>query len=328
VVTANFTTSGTVTKIYVKLGQAVSKGQVLARVDPTAANQQLKTAKDNLTAADDSLTRAKAGGDTSAIDSAQLQVDSAQDAVTQAQAAVDGVVLKAPISGTVIAQNGTVGASSGSTGGAGSSSGGGAGGASSTGSTSSGFIQVADMTKMAVDTDFPEADATKLAAGMPATVTWNALTGATATGKVASIDPTATTTNNLVSYGVVVDLTSLPKGIRIGQSTTVTVTTGTRTDVLAVPTAAVTGNGTTGAVTVLANGVTRRTQVGLGLAGDTFTEITSGLTAGEIVVLPAVNTSGTTTNQFPGGGFGGVGGIGGGGGGFGGRGAGRGGTGG
>ncbi|HKD99342.1 MAG TPA: efflux RND transporter periplasmic adaptor subunit, partial [Micromonosporaceae bacterium] len=308
----SFTTSGTVTAIYVKLGQSVKKGQTLARIDATAANQQLKTAKDNLTAADDSLTRAKDSGDTTAIDSAQLQVDSAEDAVTSAQAAVDGVVLKAPIGGTVIAQNGTVGASSGSTG----SSAAAGGNGSSANSTSGGFIQIADMTKMEVDTDFPEADATKLTAGMPATVTWNALTGATATGKVASIDPTATTTNNVVSYGVVVDLTSLPKGIRIGQSTTVTVTTGSKSNVLAVPTAAVTGNGTTGVVTVLVNGVTSRTPVELGLAGDTFTEITSGLTAGEIVVLPAVNTSGNTTTPFPGfgGGGGGFGGFGGGGG--------------
>lgn len=316
VVSANFTTPGTVTKIYVKLGQSVTKGQELARVDPTAADEQLKTAQDNLTVAEDSLTRAKASGDTTSIDTAQQQVDSAKDAVTSAQDAVDGVVLKAPISGVVIAQNGTVGASASSTNsGSGGSGSGGGGGGLSTGSSSSGaFIQIADMTKMEVDTDFPEADATKLAVGMPADVTWNALTGATATGTVASINPTANTSNNVVSYGVVVDLTSLPTGIRIGQSTTVTVTTATKDNVLAVPNAAVTGTGTTGVVTVLANGATRRTVVGLGLAGDTYTEITSGLTAGEVVVLPVVNTSGTTTNNtnpFGGGGgaiFGGGGG--------------------
>ena len=48
---ANFTTSGTVTKIYVKLGQTVTKGQKLARIDATSADEQLTTAQDNLTAA-------------------------------------------------------------------------------------------------------------------------------------------------------------------------------------------------------------------------------------------------------------------------------------
>ena len=326
VVTANFTTSGTVTAIYVKLGQDVTKGQKLARIDATAADEQLTTAKDNLTAADDSLTRAHDSNDTTAIDSAQLQVDSAQDAVTSAQAAVDGVVLKAPITGTIIAQNGTVGASNNSSGGSGSGSGSGptGGGTGSTGATGgfgsssnsstssgSGFMQIANLGKMEVDAGFAEADATKLATGMAARVTWNALTGATATGKVTSIDPTATTSNNVVSYGVVVALTTLPKGIRIGQSTNVVVTTATKANVLAVPSRAVTGAGANGIVTVYANGTTHRQPIGIGLVGDTLTEVTSGLQAGDEVVLPTVTSSGTTTNPFGGGGFGG--GLGGGG---------------
>lgn len=321
VVTANFATNGIVTAIYVKLGQAVTKGQALARIDGTSADEQLTTAKDNLTSAEDSLTRAKDSGDTTAIDSAQLQVDSAQDAVTSAQDAVDGVVLRAPIAGTIIARNGTVGASSGSTSGSGGSGSGGSGGVSGNGSgtsgsgsgsgsssASGGFMQIADLTKMEIDASFAEADATKLAVDMPANVTWNALTGATATGTVASIDPTATTSNNVVSYGVVIDLQTLPKGIRIGESTNVVVTTASKQNVLAIPSAAVTGVGSTGIVTVYDNGTTRRQPVGIGLVGDTLTEITSGLQAGEQVVLPSVTSSGTTTNPLGGTGFGGFGG--------------------
>lgn len=342
VVAANFTSSGTVTKIYVKLGQAVTKGQELARIDATAADEQLQTAQDNLTAANDSLTRARDSADTSAIDSAQLQVDAAQDAVTTAQDAVDGVVLKAPITGTIIAQNGTVGASStgssgsssGSTGGTGTGGTGGAAASTGSSSSSTGFMQVADLTKMEVDTAFPEADATKLKTGMTANVSWNALTGATATGTVTSVDPTATTSNNVVTYGVVVDLTTRPTGIRIGQSTTVVVTVASEDNVLAVPNAAVT---TVGGFSVVAiAGQATPTRVQIGLIGDTFTQITSGLTAGQLVMLPTVTTTGTTTNPFGGGGGlggltggGGLGGGGFGGGGFGGgRGAGGGATGG
>jgi multidrug efflux pump subunit AcrA (membrane-fusion protein) len=321
VVSANFTTSGTVTKIYVKLGQTVTKGDKLARVDATPANQQLATADDNLTAAQDSLSRAKDSGDTASIDTAQTQVDSAEDAVTTARAAVDGAVLYAPISGTVIAQNGVVGASSSSSSGSGSGSGGGSGsgsGASSSTSSSSssstGFIRIANLKKMEVDTDFPEADATKLKAGQKATVSWNALTGATATGVVESIDPTATTSNNVVTYGVVIRLTSLPSGIRIGQTTTVVVTIASKPNVLAVPSTSVTTVGGISFVQKVVNGVATRTQVQVGLVGDSLTEITSGLTAGDQVALPAAATStSTTTNPFANiGGFGG-GGIGGGG---------------
>jgi macrolide-specific efflux system membrane fusion protein len=317
VVTANFTTSGTVTKIYVKLGQHVSKGAKLARIDATSADQQLTTAEDNLTAATDSLSRAKDSDDTAAIDTAQSQVDSARDAVDSARAAVDGTVLYAPITGTIIAQNGVVGASSSTSG---SGTGGGGGGSSTSSSSSSGgFMQIADLTKMEVDADFPEADATKLKAGQAATITWNALTGATATGKVASIDPTATTSNSVVTYGVVVRLTSLPKDIRIGQTTTVVVTIASKPNVLAVPSTAVTTIGGLSFVQVMANGVETRTPVQIGIVGDSLTEITSGLSEGQQVVLPAATTSSTSTNPFAnfgGGGLGGAGGFGGGTGGF------------
>ncbi len=309
VVTANFTTNGTVTKIYVKLGDHVKKGQKLARIDATSAKQQLTTAEDNLTAANDSLSRAEASGDTSAIDTAQAQVHSATDAVTSAQAAVDGAVLYAPITGTVIVQNGGVGASS-SSGGSGS----GGGGNNSSSGSSSGFMQIADLTKMEVDASFPEADTTKLEVGQAAKITWNALPGATATGKVASIDPTATTNNGVVTYGVVVDLTSLPEGIRIGQTTTVVVTIASKANVLTVPSTAVTTVGDRSFVEVLANGVETRTAVEVGLVGDSLTEITSGLNEGDVVVLPAATSTSTSNNPFAN--FGGFGGRGPGGGGF------------
>ena len=320
VVTANFTTSGTVTKIYVKLGQHVTKGQKLARIDATPSEQQLTTAEDNLTAANDSLSRAKDAGDTSSIDTAQAQVDSAQDAVDSAQAAVDGTVLYAPITGTIIAQNGVVGASSGSTGSSGSGGNGSGSGSSSSSSSSGGFMQIADLTKMEVDADFPEADATKLTTGQTARITWNALSGATAAGTVSSIDPTATTSNNVVTYGVVVKLTSLPAGIRIGQTTTVVVTIASKANVLSVPSTAVTTVGGLSFVNVMTNGVETRTPIQVGLVGDALTEVTSGLNEGQEVVLPAAASTSTSNNPFAnlGGGFGGLGGAGGfgGGGGF------------
>jgi macrolide-specific efflux system membrane fusion protein len=56
---ASFTTSGTVTEVDVKVGDVVTKGQTLAKVDPTAAQAALNTAKANLTAAQAALTRSE-----------------------------------------------------------------------------------------------------------------------------------------------------------------------------------------------------------------------------------------------------------------------------
>src|SRR5437870_4931046 len=52
---ANFLTAGTVTAISVEVGDAVTKGQLLAKVDASAAQDQLNTAQANLTAAQQSL---------------------------------------------------------------------------------------------------------------------------------------------------------------------------------------------------------------------------------------------------------------------------------
>ena len=139
-------------------------------------------------------------------------------------------------------------------------------------------MQIADMTKMEVDTDFAEADATKLKVGMPASVAWNALTGATATGKVASIDPTATTSNNVVRYGVVVEFTRRPEGHPDRPEHDGRRHDRRRPQRPAVLASAVT---TTGVVsTVLAVGSSIPPFVQVGGVGDTYTEITSGVTVG------------------------------------------------
>jgi multidrug efflux pump subunit AcrA (membrane-fusion protein) len=57
----NFQTSGTLSQVYVKLGQHVHKGQLLATLDPTSAQLSVDQAKKNLISAEDQLTAAKDG---------------------------------------------------------------------------------------------------------------------------------------------------------------------------------------------------------------------------------------------------------------------------
>jgi macrolide-specific efflux system membrane fusion protein len=164
---------------------------------------------------------------------------------------------------------------------------------------------------------FAEADATRLKAGQPATVVWSALANARETGKVASISPTATTQNNVNSYAVLTSLDALPDGVRLGQTTSVTVTVGEADNVLRLPSTAVRSAGGRFLVQVVSDtGQTQPVVVQVGVQGDTFDEITSGLTEGQRVVVPRTST-GTNPNNglFPGGGFFGGGGPGGGGGG-------------
>ncbi|MFI5927014.1 efflux RND transporter periplasmic adaptor subunit [Micromonospora sp. NPDC051543] len=320
---ASFVTGGTVTAINVKVGQAVKKGQVLAKVDPADAQRGLDAAEADLDAAQDSLDRAQeAGSDASA---AENEVAQAQLAVTEAQAAVAGTVLKAPMAGTVVAVNGTLGSSSSGSSSSGSSSAGGSpggtasqgrgtssggGSSASTSSTSTGFIDLADLTKLQVSAAFAEADATRIKEKQAAKITWNALSGTTATGTVSAVDPSATTANNVVTYGVTLTLGKVPAGAKVGQTVSVAVTTGSVQDAVMVSSAAVTTAGNRHTVTVLTDGRQETRAVEIGLEGDAATEITSGVEVGEQVALRAASTTtgtgGAGTGRFPGGGgFGG-----------------------
>jgi membrane fusion protein, macrolide-specific efflux system len=310
---ANFVTAGTVTEILVKVGDPVTKGQVLAKVDPGAAQSQLDTAAANLDAATQSLNRARAAGaDAATVSTASAQVTSAQAALTAARRAVDGTVLTAPIAGTVIAVNGAAGSPSGSGTSGNSSSGAGSGAGSGSASSGAGFIQLADLTAMRVSASFAEADATKLKVGQVAAVTWNALSGARATGKVLTISPTATTQNNVNTYAVVVSLDTLPAGVRLGQSTTVQVTVDQVDNVLRIPTIALREAGGQSTVQVQVGGAIEVRTVEVGVRGNQFVEITGGLGLGDQVVIttqittnPTGNPRGIIPGGGPGGGFGG-----------------------
>ncbi|MFI6153119.1 efflux RND transporter periplasmic adaptor subunit [Kitasatospora sp. NPDC051170] len=63
----DFTTGGRLTSVKVAVGDAVKKGQVLATVDTTAAQQQVDSAQSALTTANANLTKAQAGVTTTTV---------------------------------------------------------------------------------------------------------------------------------------------------------------------------------------------------------------------------------------------------------------------
>ncbi|MFG1755174.1 efflux RND transporter periplasmic adaptor subunit [Streptosporangium sandarakinum] len=312
-----FGTGGTVEKIYVVPGDKVRAGQILARLDDTAARESLDAAAAALDSADD---------DTSTAASYARYV-TARNTYREARRTVAGTVIKAPFAGTVTAVNGTVGGSasgSGSASASGSASGSGASGNNaSNGSTarSGGFVELADTGRLQLVGNFTESDVTRLKIGQQAAVRFDALPGVTAGGEVTQIQPTATTSDNVVQYPVTISFAKAPEEVRLGQTATVEVTVGRAENVLAVPSSVVSTAGGRSTVTVLRDGRQVTTPVEAGVRGLTLTEITSGLAEGDQVVRPAA-TGTSQQGGFPGlggGGTGRLGRIGGGGGGDGGR---------
>jgi hypothetical protein len=92
----------------------------------------------------------------------------------------------------------------------------------------------------------------------------------------------------------------------------VTIATGSVSHVLAVPTSAVQTVDTVSYVETLSGGALTRKVIKVGMVGDVYSQVLSGLKAGESVVLAnyalAVPSSSADTTTFGGGGFGGGGG--------------------
>jgi macrolide-specific efflux system membrane fusion protein len=293
----SFATSGPVTEINVKIGDVVNKDQVLAKISSAQAQEQLTAAQATLTSAEKSLSKVRSStSDSATVAFAQAQVTNAQNGVNAAQRAINGTTLTAPMAGTVIAINGTIGnwSNGANTGNAADgTTGNGAASGGPTPSNGAAFIQIADLTKLQVSTSFPEVDAIRLKTDQAATVTWAALSGARAAGRVTTIAPAATNQNNLNSYAVVINLEWLPDGVRIGQTVTVTVTVAQVDDVVRIPVAGLRSNGQQQTAEVIrADGKRETRAVEVGLRGDQFAEIRSGLAPGEQVTLRSGGTRG------------------------------------
>jgi hypothetical protein len=162
---------------------------------------------------------------------------------------------------------------------------------------------------MTMTVAFSESDVNKLKVGKAATVTPDALSGVELGAHVSSISPVGTTSSNVVSYQSTLTLDQNDSSVKPGMSASAAVIVAQAQGVN-VPNAAVTGTGSLATVTVLRNGKQTQQQVVVGLRGDSRTQIISGLSAGEQVVikttLPPLGAA-TTSTTSPSGTLGGAG---------------------
>jgi HlyD family secretion protein len=157
-----------------------------------------------------------------------------------------------------------------------------------------------------VTADVVETDVASIRLGQTANVSIAAI-GASLTGKVTAIAPTAessSSSSSVVSYAVTIDLASPPPTLRSGMTADITITTASAPGVLAVPAAAIRGTNGNYTVLVLASGNPEARPVTVGLMTSALVEVKSGLSEGDQVVIGTSSQQrSTTTNGFgPGGG--------------------------
>ncbi|MFA5135896.1 MAG: efflux RND transporter periplasmic adaptor subunit [Patescibacteria group bacterium] len=161
-----------------------------------------------------------------------------------------------------------------------------------------------------VSINLTEIDIPKIELGDKATVTFDAFSDKTFTGQVVSIDTAGVVSSGVTTYPTVVRLDTESNTILPNMAASANIITNIKDDVLMVPSAAIQKK-TDGTpyVLILQNKKPIEYTVETGLSSDTHTEIVSGLSEGDIVVINSVSTAKTqstgTGSQSP---FGGIGG--------------------
>lgn len=246
--------SGTIQKLFVDYNSKVSKGQVIACIDPAIFNAQVEQSRGNLFAAEANLQKAKvtaadalrtldrnrrifADGiiSQSEFDAAQTASDMAQagvqaakanvtqmrGALNQARTNLDNATIRSPVDGVVISRSVDVGQT-----------------VAASLQTPTLFTIAQDLTRMQIETSVDESDISRVRTGQPVTFTVDAYPGARFAGVVTQVRNAPVTVSNVVTYVVVVGVNNRDLRLKPGMTANVSIETMRRERVLMVPAAA------------------------------------------------------------------------------------------
>lgn len=281
---------------------ALVAAQQKKKVDAAAGKLSIASAQQSAIAAQNGLDSSSADRPHS-IDQQQALVDSAEAAVRSAQKVVDDTTLEAPSDGTIEVVNGAKGEyvapSTGTTAQAPGSAAaipGSAAASSPTGASRPGgtqFMVLSNVKKLQLVLPFEQSDAAQVLPNQKVSVQVDAVPDAVLDGHVVSIAPSSTASSGAISYYVTVGLDQSATDqsdskLRDGQTARGTVRTLEKDNVLSVANAAVHRQGSTTTVVLLASdGSQQSAPFEAGVVGSDRTEVLSGLTEGQLVVLPS-----------------------------------------
>jgi multidrug efflux pump subunit AcrA (membrane-fusion protein) len=200
-------------------------------------------------------------------------LENAQLAVKSAETTLANTKLIAPISGTLMTFNLTVGNDTG-----GSSS-------SSSTTTSSSTVTIADLSQPYIQVYLDPSDWENAKVGKDAEVTFDALPDSKFTGKVSEVDPGLYTSGNTSVIRAFIQLDVPEKGfdLPLGSAASVDVIGGRADNALLVPIEALHPAGDQFTVFVMENGKPVLHVVEVGIQDQVSAEIKSGLQAGDVV---------------------------------------------
>jgi HlyD family secretion protein len=229
--------SGVIARLYADFNSRVTKGQILAELDPTPFQQQVEQRQADVTKSkveaantrinyDRQLRLVKAGlSPQSDLDSARAAYEGANAQVQQSTASLNSSLtnlkytkIVSPIDGIVVDRQYDVGQT-----------------VAASFSAPTLFSIAQDMTKMQVQADVDQSDIGRIAVGQPARFTVDSYPDQEFRGRISQIRLNATVSQNVVTYPVIIEVPNPDEKLRPKMTANVTIDVAQVRDVLRIP---------------------------------------------------------------------------------------------
>lgn len=309
--------SGQIKALHVKLGDRVTKGQLIAEIDDLTQQNNLKEAKANLDnlqaqraskvamlkfyqteyARQDKLYSQRAGAKTdydkskATLDSTKADIEALSAQIIKAQISVDTAnvnlgytKITAPIEGIVVSADVEEGQTVNAV------------------QSAPTIVQIAQLDTVTIKAQISEADVTKVSVGMPVYFTILDDTNNRFYGKLRKIEPvpsdytsskttSGSTSTNAIYYNGLFDVPNTDGKLRISMTTQVYVMLKESKDAIIIPaTALLSSKGNNSILQVVnSNGEIEQRKVTVGINDNVNAEILSGLHEGENVIISSNN---------------------------------------
>jgi len=285
----------------------VREGQVLIKLEDDELKAQLSQAQEalnqsqiNLVTIEKNLTRVKelskkGFASTEQLETAQQAYDVGRALIKQSQAnhafiraRLGGTTITAPLSGTVVSKNVTVGEIV-----AGALGGG-------TFSVPTPIAEIADLNNLEVYADVDEVDISKVHLEQEALITVDAYPDKTFKGVVREIASATVGRRDVgITYRVKVHITTPDKILKLGMTANLDFLLENSGQILTVPKSAVLVQGNEQIVLIIKDQQVFKRTVEIGMEGEEFIEITAGLQPGEQIITAIITDATEAAGGLP-----------------------------
>ena len=319
-VSVGSTVSGLIKEIYVDFNSEVKKGQPMAQIDPANFIATVQQNEAQIANAQANLARLQAvmdydykmyvryknlyaknfiakseldqvestyRSDLAQINAAKAQIAQYQASLKTAKTNLGYTRIIAPVDGTVISREIDLGQP-----------------VAASFQAPQLFTIAQDLTEMQIEVNVSEADIGKVKEGQDVTYTLDGYADSLFKGKVTQVRLASTTTSNVVTYSVIVDVKNEDLKLKPGMTANVSIITNQRNDVLCLPNIALKFTPNTDGkkyekqgVWVLKHNKPVRYDIKTGAGNDNFTELISKDIQENDAIITGIKGKNTTTSQ-------------------------------